>query len=157
MLSTGLQFLITAANADTFGLKLNRIIEERSAKEKRAVYVASLGTGLYPSAMHHARAMVGNSSSGIIEAAYFRLPVVNIGGRQGGRERAGNVIDAAGDLPSIKTALGTALSEGFAKSLTNLINPYGQGTAGIAIRLALEAVQSPKTLLVKKFALMDRP
>lgn len=157
LVSTGLQFLITATNADTYGLKLNRLIAERSTKERQAVYVDSLGTDIYPSAMRYARAMVGNSSSGIIEAAYFRLPVVNIGGRQGGRERASNVIDTSGDLAGIKDALATALSERFVESLRDIVNPYGHGTAGIAIRKALEEIRSPKALLVKKFVLMGGP
>ena len=64
---------------------------------------------------------------------------------------------AAGDVVSIKAALATALSETFAASLADLTNPYGQGAAGILIRRVLEAVHTPKTLLVKKFTLMHRP
>ena len=73
--------------------------------------------------------MAGNSSSGIIEAASFRLPVVNIGNRQHGRVRGANVIDCEPDRASISAALSRALDPAFRAALRSLRNPYGDGSA----------------------------
>lgn len=150
----GLQFLITAANADTKGRMINDIIAQRSRKNGRAVFVDSLGHRLYATAMQHAEAMVGNSSSGIIEAAHFKLPVVNIGDRQKGRERSVNVIDSAADFDSIRAALEKARSKKFRASLAGMNNVYGSGEAAPCIRRVLEGVRSPRDLLVKPFHLI---
>jgi UDP-hydrolysing UDP-N-acetyl-D-glucosamine 2-epimerase len=152
---TGLQLLVTAANADTLGRKLNRILEESCATSDKAVFVRSLGHRLWAAAMRHAEAMVGNSSSGIIEAAHFGLPVVNVGGRQQGRERSGNVIDCAADLACIRTALVRARSREFRASLVGLKNVYGAGQAAPCIRRALEAIGSPRDLLKKPFHMIE--
>lgn len=74
-------------------------------------------------------AMVGNSSSGIMEAASFALPVVNVGMRQQGRERAANVVDAPAAKESILKAIHRVLDPGFRSALRGMENPYGEGTA----------------------------
>jgi UDP-hydrolysing UDP-N-acetyl-D-glucosamine 2-epimerase len=152
---TGLQLLVTAANADTLGRKLNRILEESCVATDKAVFVRSLGHRLWAAAMRHAETMVGNSSSGIIEAAHFGLPVVNVGGRQQGRERSGNVIDCAADLAGIRAALQRARSRAFRESLVGLKNVYGAGQAAPCIRRALEAIGSPRDLLQKPFHMIE--
>ena len=149
--ASGLQFLITAANADTKGRKINEMIAERRRGNPRAVFVDSLGHRLYATAMRHAEAMVGNSSSGIIEAAHFQLPVVNIGDRQKGRERSANVIDCAPDFASIRAAVEKARSKEFRASLAGMKNVYGGGEAGACIRRVLEGIRVPRELLKKPF------
>ena len=148
---SGIQLLITAANADTKGRKINEMIASRSRENDHAVFVASLGHDLYANAMRYAEAMVGNSSSGIIEAAYFKLPVVNVGDRQKGRERSKNVIDCATDFDSISAALARARSSEFRSSLSGTQNVYGNGEAAACIRHALEKIRSPRELLIKPF------
>ncbi len=69
--------------------------------------------------------MVGNSSSGLMEAASFALPVVNVGMRQQGRERAGNVIDVAAEADAILGAIEEALRPEFRGGLRGMVNPYG--------------------------------
>ena len=87
-------------------------------------------------------------SSGIMEAASFGLPVVNVGIRQQGRERAVNVIDAPAERGEILKALRRALDPGFRAGLRGMANPYGDGTAAAAIARVLATV-SLKGLLMK--------
>jgi UDP-N-acetylglucosamine 2-epimerase (non-hydrolysing)/GDP/UDP-N,N'-diacetylbacillosamine 2-epimerase (hydrolysing) len=96
------------------------------------VYV-NLNAVTYWSLLREADVMVGNSSSGIMEAASFALPVVNVGIRQQGRERARNVIDAPADAQRIAAAIKRALRCEFRESLAGITNPYGEGTASETI------------------------
>ena len=73
--------------------------------------------------------VMGNSSSGLIEAPSFKIPTVNIGDRQKGRLKADSVIDCEENADSIQKAIQKALSKDFQKSLTNITNPYGDGNA----------------------------
>jgi UDP-N-acetylglucosamine 2-epimerase (non-hydrolysing)/GDP/UDP-N,N'-diacetylbacillosamine 2-epimerase (hydrolysing) len=103
----------------------------------------------YWSLLGQADALVGNSSSGIMEAASFALPVVNVGMRQQGRERARNVFDAPADAAAICAALQRALNPAFRKSLVGMTNPYGDGTAAQTIARVLASVPLDR-LLVKQ-------
>src|SRR6058998_3990400 len=85
--------VVTYPNADTTGRVVIDRIEELAARSPRVRLARSLGDRLYLSLLAHADAMVGNSSSGLIEAPSFALPVVNVGSRQRGRLRAANVVD----------------------------------------------------------------
>jgi UDP-N-acetylglucosamine 2-epimerase len=91
--------------------------------------------------------MIGNSSSGIMEAASFALPVVNVGIRQQGRERARNVIDSPAETPAIVSALKRALSPAFRKKLRGMANPYGNGTAATTIANVLATVPLDNLLI----------
>jgi UDP-N-acetylglucosamine 2-epimerase (non-hydrolysing)/GDP/UDP-N,N'-diacetylbacillosamine 2-epimerase (hydrolysing) len=102
----------------------------------------------YWSLMGQVDAMVGNSSSGIMEAASFALPVVNVGMRQQGRERAANILDAPADVPAIQSALRRALSSDFRNSIRGMDNPYGKGSAAHTIANVLATVKL-EALLVK--------
>jgi UDP-N-acetylglucosamine 2-epimerase (non-hydrolysing)/GDP/UDP-N,N'-diacetylbacillosamine 2-epimerase (hydrolysing) len=84
--------------------------------------------------------LVGNSSSGIMEAASFGLPVVNVGMRQQGRERARNVIDAEANSESIAAAMAKARDAEFRESLRGMTNPYGDGHAAETIAQLLGSV-----------------
>lgn len=95
--------------------------------------------------------LVGNSSSGIIEAPSFRAPVVNVGLRQGGRERADNVLDVAADRDAIAAAIRTALEDpAFRTRLRAVKNPYGDGHAAQRIVDVLESVELSRNLQRKK-------
>ncbi|MDR3775000.1 MAG: UDP-N-acetylglucosamine 2-epimerase, partial [Terracidiphilus sp.] len=111
------------------------------------VYV-NLDAVTYWSLLGNVCAMAGNSSSGIMEAASFALPAVNVGIRQQGRERAANVIDVPAEAAEIQTAIARALSPAFRASLTGMTNPYGNGTAARTIAQVLTTVPL-ESLLVK--------
>lgn len=128
--NTGRDIVFTAANADPAGQLINARIAEICAESQRAYWVESFGARGYYSAMRHARCMVGNSSSGIIEAASLGLPVVNIGSRQEGREQSENTINASDNGKEIAAALSRALSDEFQNTAKAAPNIYGAGTAG---------------------------
>ncbi len=126
--------LFTKANADTEGRVINQMTERFAARDaSRAAAVSSLGAQTYLSAMSHADAVVGNSSSGIIEAPALRVPAVNIGDRQKGRVRAASVIDCEPNADSIVGALKWATSPSFRESLRDMTNPCEQPETAAAI------------------------
>lgn len=146
-----LPVIFTAPNADPGGRLVAQMIEQFCASRPRARMVTNLGTAGYFSLMARAAAMVGNSSSGIIEAPSFRLPVVNIGSRQQGRVRAANVIDVGYSCPAIREGLTRALSPAFRDALEGLVNPYGDGTAAARIVQRLKTVPLDQQLIMKHF------
>jgi UDP-hydrolysing UDP-N-acetyl-D-glucosamine 2-epimerase len=143
--------IFTYPNADTSGRLIIQRIEEFCATRPWAGAVANLGSDGYFALMRVAAAMVGNSSSGIIEAASFGLPVVNIGNRQRGRLRPANVIDVDYPRESIVAGIRRAVSSEFRVSLAGLTNPYGDGHASERIVAKLKEVPLDDTLLLKRF------
>lgn len=145
----GRPVVLTMPNADTRSGRVRRMLRRWADSRPGVRLFENLGD-LYPSTLAHAAAMVGNSSSGIIEAPSFGLPVVNVGSRQRGRERGANVIDAAPSRASIAAALRRALDPRFRRSLAGRANPYGRGRAArtIAARLASAPLSR---LIPKKF------
>ena len=135
-------WVFTLPNADTGGRLIGRIINKFVEKNPdRGKAFVSLGHLNYLSFLKHAVVMVGNSSSGLTEASSFELPVVNIGERQKGRIRAGNVIDVPiCEKSEIASAIERAVSEKFRDSLRGLRNPYGDGQASVKIVEVLERV-----------------
>ncbi|MEO5347337.1 MAG: UDP-N-acetylglucosamine 2-epimerase [Magnetococcus sp. YQC-9] len=152
LLDTNLGTLITMPNLDAGGTAILAVLENVcQTHPDRFRLVKSLGQRGYLTAMRHAALMIGNSSSGILEAASFRLPVVNIGDRQAGRIRPTNVIDCPCATEAIRAALNQARSEPFRASLTALINPYGDGrTAARIARILAEVDLSDRSALLKK-------
>jgi GDP/UDP-N,N'-diacetylbacillosamine 2-epimerase (hydrolysing) len=146
-----LTLVFTYANADTGGRVINQMIEEFVKNEPQAYAFPSLGQRVYLGLLRIARVMIGNSSSGIIEAPSFKLPVVNIGDRQRGRVRAANVIDCGAEQPEISKALDQALSGEFRESLRGLVNPYGEGQASSRIVSTLKQISLGEALLKKRF------
>jgi UDP-hydrolysing UDP-N-acetyl-D-glucosamine 2-epimerase len=104
----------------------------------------------YWSLMRHVDFLLGNSSSGIIEAASFALPAVNVGIRQQGRERSPNVLDASPDAVSILDRIQTARSERFRQSLKGMANLYGDGCASQRIVDVLTSLPLGEDLLMKR-------
>jgi UDP-hydrolysing UDP-N-acetyl-D-glucosamine 2-epimerase len=143
--------VITAPNADTGREAVLSRIEAFVASRPGAQLLVNAGTQRYFSLMAHAAAMVGNSSSGIIEAASFGLPVVNVGIRQRGRLRARNVIDAPEETGAIRAAVDEAMSRAFRTTLDGLVNPYGDGHAAERIVRRLAEVPLDGHLLHKHF------
>lgn len=120
--------IFTKANADVGGNAINVLIdsyvEENSHK---AIVFTSLGQLRYLSALHYIDAVVGNSSSGIVEAPSFKVASINIGNRQKGRIRAESVLDVSVDVTDIMRALKEIYQDDFCQRLTMVVNPYGQG------------------------------
>lgn len=143
--------LFSLPNADTGGSVIRQALEAFVRRRGNACLLDNMGTQGYFSAMKAAVAMVGNSSSGIIEAASFELPVVNIGRRQEGRLRARNVIDCGNASSEIATAITQAISPEFRASLRGLVNPYGDGHAAERVVERLATVPLDATLRIKKF------
>jgi len=144
--------IFTYPNADAQNHVIIEMIHEFTARnERRSQIVANLGTQGYFSLMNHAAAMVGNSSSGIIEAASFKLPVVNIGNRQSGRLKGKNVIDVGYSKTEIADGIKKALSAEFKTSLSDLVNPYGDGLATDQIMRKLKEIKIDDALLRKRF------
>jgi len=134
---TGLACVFTAANADTAGRALNAKIEKFAAETKGQMLIGHMGAKGYYSAMEHALMMIGNSSSGILEAASFGLPVINIGDRQKGREVSPNLIQSSGTPQNLKAALQQARDTTFKALCEQRINVYGDGNAAEKIAAAV--------------------
>jgi len=145
-------WVFTLPNADTGS---RRIIEQIKNfvqnNPERTCLFNSLGQLRYLSLLKNASLMIGNSSSGIIEASSFELPVVNIGDRQKGRIRAANVIDVPiCGQKEIDTAINKAMSKDFRDSLKGLKSPYGVGNASEKIVEILRTV-SLSNISMKQF------
>jgi UDP-hydrolysing UDP-N-acetyl-D-glucosamine 2-epimerase len=143
--------ILTKPNADTNGRIVIQMAEQFVAKRDNAVLADSLGTKVYFSLMRQAVAMVGNSSSGIIEAASFELPVVNLGARQQGRAQSGNVINVAEERSAITRAITRAASEHFRSALAGMKNVYGDGHAADRIVSRLSTMEISESLIMKQF------
>jgi GDP/UDP-N,N'-diacetylbacillosamine 2-epimerase (hydrolysing) len=143
--------ILTKPNADTDGRIIGDMIDAFAAKHKeRTAAFTSLGQLRYLSTMRLVDGVVGNSSSGLIEAPSFRIGTVNIGDRQKGRIKADSVIDCTPDKESIQTALEHLFSERFRQSLPAVLNPYGDGPVAQKIAHVL-ATASLEGLLKKVF------
>jgi UDP-hydrolysing UDP-N-acetyl-D-glucosamine 2-epimerase len=154
---SGPPMVFTAPNADVAGRTVAGMIRDFVAEHAQARFVPNLGRRGYFGLMRCAAAMVGNSSSGIIEAASFRLPVVNVGTRQQGRVRGANVIDVGYEAEAIAGAIARAVSPEFRATLAGLQNPYGDGRAGERIASRLAEVPLDARLVVKRFCDMPEP
>lgn len=123
---TGLIF--TKANADSGGRIINKMIDDYVARNHgKAVAFASMGQLRYLSAMQYVDAVVGNSSSGLLEAPSFHIGTLNIGDRQLGRVRADSVIDCGYSKQAILDGLQKLYSENFQSALKHVKNPHGDG------------------------------
>ncbi|HJL78903.1 MAG TPA: UDP-N-acetylglucosamine 2-epimerase [Candidatus Marinimicrobia bacterium] len=124
----GLHVIFTKSNADTEGRIINRMIDEYVSTKKKssAISFTSMGQLRYLNAMKHVDAVVGNSSSGIVEAPSFKTPTVNIGDRQKGRIQSRSVINCSPTKDAIIQALKQAFSPEFGQGIQEMTNPYGK-------------------------------
>lgn len=131
--------IFTKANADAEGRKINYMIDKFvNENPHKAVAFTNLGQLLYLSVMKHVDGVIGNSSSGIIEAPSFKIGTVNIGNRQKGRIRAKSVIDCEPNYQDIKNAISKLYSDEFRNILKDVTNPYGDGNSAIKIKNILK-------------------
>jgi UDP-N-acetylglucosamine 2-epimerase (non-hydrolysing)/GDP/UDP-N,N'-diacetylbacillosamine 2-epimerase (hydrolysing) len=146
------QILFCYPNADAGShALLERTRSFVSTRSDARVYV-NLESVTYWSLLRHVALLIGNSSSGIMEAASFALPVVNVGFRQKGRERARNVLDAEPKTEAILARITQAMSLEFRESLAGMTNPYGDGHASEKIVQVLTTVALSEELIVKRAA-----
>jgi UDP-N-acetylglucosamine 2-epimerase (non-hydrolysing)/GDP/UDP-N,N'-diacetylbacillosamine 2-epimerase (hydrolysing) len=143
--------VFTLPNADTSGRTIARMLKEFTSRDASSRMVDNLGTQDYFSFMSLAAAMVGNSSSGLVEAPSFHLPVVNIGTRQKGRVRGRNVIDVGYERSAIIEGVKRAVSREFKETLKGLENPYGSGKASDRVVETLKRVPIDAGLMMKRF------
>jgi UDP-N-acetylglucosamine 2-epimerase (non-hydrolysing)/GDP/UDP-N,N'-diacetylbacillosamine 2-epimerase (hydrolysing) len=151
------QLLFVFPNADAGSHDLIRRTKALVEQRKNAHVFMNLSAITYWSLLAHSDALVGNSSSGIMEAASFALPVVNVGMRQQGRERARNVIDVPAEKVAIRHGISRALSAQFHSSLDGMTNPYGNGTAAAAIAKALAEADLSRLLVKEPAPLAGEP
>jgi len=153
--SSGMNVIFTFPNADTAGRSIIRLIEEFTSSHQTSKIAMNAGPSGYYSLMKHSAAMVGNSSSGIIEAASFGLPVVNIGDRQKGRITDLNVIDVGYHSHEVLAGIKKAVSQGFADSISGLVNSYGDGHAAESIVSTLKEIPLDDAMVMKRFHDID--
>ena len=144
------QLVFTMPNADTDGRVLVQLIEQFVAQHANTRAYTSLGQLRYLSCMAHVDGVVGNSSSGLLEAPSFQKGTINIGDRQRGRLQAASVINCEPTRHSITAALVRLYSKEFQASLSKVRSPYGEGGASAAIVAKVKAV-SLGTLHKKHF------
>jgi len=143
--------LITFPNTDSQGRKLIDLLKQFAAKNSDKVKLfESMGQLNYLSAMKHASLVIGNSSSGIIEAPSFQVPTVNIGDRQKGRVAANSVIHCGESTEAISDSIKRALEH----KIEHIVNPYGIGGASEKIVEKLLTIEFD-SLLVKSFYDID--
>ena len=145
-----MQFIFTKANADNGGEEINRILDTYTQKTKNALCVSSLGVRRYLSALKYAEFVMGNSSSGIIEAPSMRLPTINIGDRQRGRIQAESIINCEPKKESILKAIEKALSPEFKDFCKNVKNPNGDGDTTRKIVQAIKEFYNNRDVDIKK-------
>lgn len=143
--------VFTRANADTEGRIINQRVDEYVAKHsERARAFFSLGQLKYLSTMKYCTAVIGNSSSGIVEAPVFSKPTINIGDRQKGRLKANSIIDCIPEEESITNAIHMAVSSSFQHTLNDTILKYDGATTSVDIARTLKMIDL-QGLLQKSF------
>jgi UDP-N-acetylglucosamine 2-epimerase (non-hydrolysing)/GDP/UDP-N,N'-diacetylbacillosamine 2-epimerase (hydrolysing) len=145
----GGQLIFVYPNSDAGSHALIERTRALAGRRPNTHIFVNLDAVTYWSLLGQVDTIVGNSSSGIMEAASFALPVVNVGMRQLGRERAQNVIDAPAETDAIRKAIEAALDPGFRAGLRGMENPYGNGTAAQTIVQVLTSVPL-QGLLIKR-------
>jgi len=143
------QTLVIYPNADAGGRAMIKVIKEYEHLPFIRTY-KSIPHEDYLSLLQHSSILIGNSSSGIIEAPSFGIPVINIGSRQRGRQRGENVVDVDYNREAIVSAINYVLSDEHYRNKINLKNnPYGDGNSGKRITKILNEISVNNQLLQK--------
>lgn len=147
-----IDFVITKSNADAAGRAVNSIVEDFVKDINNMRLYDSLGSLRYLSALKYAEFVIGNSSSGLLEAPSFKIPTVNIGDRQKGRTRAKSVIDCGSEVIEVKKAIRKARSESFIDSIKDVINPYeGKSPSQELVKILCDCINRDVLQLKKSF------
>lgn len=147
-----MKFIFSKANADANGRVINQMIDAFVNENDNAVVFTSLGLKRYLSGLKYCTMVIGNSSSGLLEAPSFGVPTINIGDRQKGRLQADSVINCEPIKEDIEKAIDFALSHEFKDKANKTINPYGDGnTSGKIVDVIKDFLLNEKISLKKKF------
>lgn len=142
--------IITYPNSDNGGDKIIKALEEYGAKNSNIHLFRSLGSLRYLSVMKLCGVVIGNSSSALIEAAYMKKPVVNIGNRQKGRLMADNIIQTGYSAEEIYNGISKAMTKEFREFVTSVQSLYGEGNTSEEIVEVLKNIEIGEKLLKKK-------
>ena len=151
-----MKFIFTKANADAGGRKINAIIDKFVSEHDNCVVFASLGMKRYINLLRHSDGIIGNSSSGIVEAPTIGIPTVNIGNRQKGRLQADSIINCAPQELEIIEAVKTSQTAEFRERARHTVNPYGDGnTSERIVQTITEYLYHKSVSLEKRFYDID--
>lgn len=148
----GMSFIVTGANADSGGSLINIISKQYEVKyPDKFKIISSLGRIRYLTAMKYCQVVIGNSSSGILEAPSFHVPTINIGDREKGRIQTKSVINCNARKGEIIKAIQTGVSAEFKRQIINMDSVYGDGNTSEAIVYEIKRAFLTGIDLKKKF------
>lgn len=150
---SAIQFIVTKSNADHGGAKINALLDKAGIPNLHVF--ASLGVRRYLSLMKHAEFVLGNSSSGIIEAPALHVPTVNIGDRQRGRLQSDSIVNCGDSSVEIVQGIRKAMSHEHKEMCRHTISPYGDGHA--AWKIAQKVVETLEADIDLKKKFYDLP
>lgn len=145
-----LRILFTKSNADHEGRVINKLIDQYVSQNSNAIAFVSMGQKKYLSALKNVNLVLGNSSSGIIEAPFLKTATINIGDRQRGRLKADSIIDCSNNAEQILKSIKKALSKEFQKKVLVVESLYGKGNASSKIKEKIKTFPL-EDILMKKF------
>ena len=140
------KIIFTLSNSDTHSRIINEKIKTFVDNNPNSTYFTSMGQINYLSALQYVDAVIGNSSSGLLEAPSFKIGTINIGERQKGRLKSQSVIDCDLKRDSIRDSIKTLYEKNFQKQIRNSKNPYGEGDASDKIVKFLSKEPLPKNI-----------
>ena len=147
-----MSYIITMANADAGGRAINDIWIKEGKKRSNWLIATSLGVLRYLSAVKYARLVIGNSSSGVIEAPSMGTPTINIGDRQKGRVMAESVICCEPDKSCIADAMKKALTYDFQEKAKHIKSPFGNGTTSkLIVDIIIDYLKNKSQTNEKRF------
>lgn len=146
-----LRYVITKANADAGGRIINEMIDDYASARDTVFAIDSLGMKRYLSALKYCSMVIGNSSSGLLEAPSFHIPTVNIGNRQKGRLQGDTIINCAPETEAICKAMDQARDPVVREAMAQAVNPYGDGNTSDKILEILARWDVRDQQLKKKF------
>lgn len=139
-------FFFTMPNSDTGNEKIEKMIKKfKRSRKKFTVITPSFGRVIYFSLLKNVDAVIGNSSSGLLEVPSFKIPTINIGDRQAGRVKAQSVIDCSDDIASIARSIAKIYKKNFIKKISNCKNPYDYGNTSKNILKILSKKKLPNS------------
>lgn len=153
-----MKYIITMANADAGGRMINDIWIKESEKHPNWFLTPSLGVLRYLSAVKYAKIVIGNSSSGIVEAPVLKTPTINIGSRQKGRMMAESIVNCSANYDDIVNVMSDVLEQSFYQKCQKVISPFGDGTTSCQIeKIILERLseKEDKNISCKHFYDID--
>ena len=151
-----MSFVVTLANADAGGRSVNELWSIEGKKRDNWLVVPSLGVTRYLSAMKYSKMVLGNSSSGIVEAPSMGIPTVNIGDRQKGRQMADSVLTCDPKYEAIRNSMRRALQPEFQDAAKHVVSPYGNGqTSELIEKRLLEYLEKEAETTKKHFYDLD--